>query len=115
MDLPTYSARRDIAKIHISKTKRNVELYDLSAIAEASAGHSGAEIEQAVFSAMYTAFAEHREYTTADIVNALRSTQPLSVTMADQFEAQRAYSKDRARPASKPDITETVAASRYTD
>src|SRR5690606_4379968 len=46
VDLPTTSVRRQIFAIHLAKRKRNPDDFDLAALAEASQGYSGAEIEQ---------------------------------------------------------------------
>lgn len=113
VDLPTRAARIEIARIHIAKTRRDPATYDLPLIADTSAGYSGAEIEQAIYSAMYYAFSANRQYDTHDVIGALTETQPLSVTMQAQFDAQRDQSKNRARPASRPDTTEVVPASRF--
>src|SRR5207253_3873479 len=57
VDLPNLEAGEQIFAIHLRKRKRDPKLFDLDAIGEASAGFSGAEIEQAVISAMHAAFA----------------------------------------------------------
>ena len=115
VDLPTKTARTEIAKIHIRKSKRLPENYDTARIGAESEGYSGAEIEQCIVSAMYTAFSEGREYTTEDVLSAIAATQPMSVTSGAAFETQREKAKTRARQASYKDESRTVTASRYSD
>ena len=61
----------------------------------ASDGFSGAEIEQAVISGLYAAFAAKTECTTDHILAAVRATQPLSVVMREHVEHLRAWAKGR--------------------
>lgn len=115
VDLPTEVARKEIARIHIRKSRRNPDHYDLDAIAMASNGYSGAEIEQCIVSAMYRGFSSRREYTTADILTELQETRPMSETATAQFEAQREKAKSRARQASFAEVRRNVSSSRFSD
>ncbi len=100
VDLPSVKERIEIARIHLAKRKRDPAKYDLARLAAQSEGFSGAEIEQAIVSAMYDAFDANREVAQADIVQAMQSAVPLSVTMREDIERVRQWAKDRARPAS---------------
>ena len=73
--------------------------FDLAALASASAGFSGAEIEQAVVSALYEARASGIALDTSGILVALRSTRPLSVVRAEPIAALRAWAAGRCVPA----------------
>ncbi len=99
VDLPDAEARAQIASIHLKRRKRDPAGFDLAAIATACEGFSGAEIEQAVVSGLYRAFAEKRELTTADVLDEAKRTRPLSVTAAERIEALRAWAKTRCVPA----------------
>jgi hypothetical protein len=72
-------------------------------LAAVSEGFSGAEIEQAVVSACFDAFADRRAVTEADLVRAVRNTVPLSVTQAEQIAATRAWAATRAVGATSSD------------
>ena len=61
----------------------------------ASEGFTGAEIEQAVISGLYAAFAEKAECTTEHILAAMQATQPLSVVMREHVERLRAWAHGR--------------------
>ena len=61
-----------------------------------SDGFSGAEIEQAVVSACFDAYAERRALGWADLEHAVRSTVPLSVTQAEQVDTIRRWAATRA-------------------
>jgi len=101
VDLPSESERRETFGIHLAKRKRDASTFDLDALAKASDGFSGAEIEQAVISGLLTAFEQDRDVTTADILEAIRQTVPLSVTMREDIDMVRHWAKGRARPASR--------------
>lgn len=68
-------------------------------LAAASEGFSGAEIEQAIVSGLYTAFSQKQQLSTDVLLGELRATQPLSVTRAEDIAALRAWARDRAVPA----------------
>jgi hypothetical protein len=72
----------------------------MEALADSSKGFSGAEIEQAIVSALYDAFEEDRPLTTPDIVRNLGQTVPLSRTVAETITALRQWAEKRARKAS---------------
>src|SRR5207302_2828400 len=95
VDLPETTSRIEIFAIHLRKRKLNPDNFDLSALAAAAAGFSGAEIEQAIVSALYAASAENAAVAQAHVVRALRETRPLSVLMAEQVCALREWAKER--------------------
>ncbi|MHC4444919.1 MAG: AAA family ATPase [Planctomycetota bacterium] len=99
VDLPGKSTRKQIFSIHLKKRKRDPKNFDLDALAGASEGYSGAEIEQAVISALHVAYSLEEDVDTGLIIKALAESPPLSVTMAERVEALRAWSKDRCMPA----------------
>ena len=62
---------------------------------------SGAEIEQAIISALYDAFSEGmRDIETSDIIRSLTETYPISKTMSHKKNELRDWAGDRARFAS---------------
>lgn len=95
VDLPEPDSRADIFKIHLTKRDRDPKAFDIEAMVAASDGFSGAEIEQAIVSAMYAAFSEDRELNSRDILNEMQSTQPLSVVMGEKIAALRRWAEDR--------------------
>lgn len=99
-DLPRGRERAEIFAIHLRKLRRNPESLDLRALVRVAQGFSGAEIEQAIISALHDSFFDNRELETKDILNALQQTVPLSRTMREQIEELRFWASDRARPVS---------------
>ena len=100
VDLHSEAERRDIFSIHLLKRKRDLDAFDLDALAASSDGFSGAEIEQAVVSALFDAFAAGRDVTNEDVLKSLKASVPISVTMAEQIADLRLWAEKRARPAS---------------
>ena len=100
VDLPSCGERLEIFEIHLRKFERPPGDFDLAAAAAASEGFSGAEIEQAIVSALHDSFFEDRELETRDILHAIEEAVPLSTTMREKIEQQRRWSIDRARPVS---------------
>jgi len=101
VDLPNNYERSEILKIHLDRTRRDIKSFNLPMLVQASQNFTGAEIEQAIKDAMYLGFAEdEREFSTDDILQALKETVPLSQMMKDQIDALRNWAKVSARMAS---------------
>jgi ATP-dependent 26S proteasome regulatory subunit len=99
VDLPCAEVRSALFALHLKKRSRDVTTFDLPKLAAASEGFSGAEIEQAIISGLYTAFAQHQQLSTDILLSEIRGTQPLSVTRAEDIQAIRDWAKTRAVPA----------------
>ncbi len=99
VDLPDAQARAALFALHLKKRNRDAASFNLAQLASASEGFSGAEIEQAIVSSLYTAFNAKQQLSTAILLAELKSTQPLSVTRGEDIAALRAWAKTRAVPA----------------
>lgn len=101
VDLPDAAERAEIFAIHIARHGRDPAAFDLPALAAASADFSGAEIAEAVISALYEGFCRGEELRTEHVLLALRETVPLARTMAEHLQRLRDWAGGRARPASR--------------
>ena len=99
VDLPNEEVRRQIFGIHLRKRRRDPKQFDLQALAVASDGFSGAEIEQAVIAGLHRAFSASTELSTDHILQAIMGSPPLSVTMAEHVAALRQWAIGRCVPA----------------
>ncbi|HEV2454831.1 MAG TPA: AAA family ATPase [Verrucomicrobiae bacterium] len=99
IDLPAASERKEIFRIHIAKRKRDPAKFDLDELAQASAEFSGAEIEEAVNSALYDAFYARTELAMENIQTSLSQMVPLARTMDEQINRLRNWAAGRARSA----------------
>jgi AAA+ superfamily predicted ATPase len=102
VDLPAAPEREEIFRIHVQRRGRDPAAYDLAELARAANGFSGAEIEQAIVSALHEAFAAGTELTQPHLARAITETQPLSVTMREEIGRLRKWAATRTRPASAP-------------
>jgi len=101
LDLPTDEERREIITVHLRKRRRDPARFDVRRLAMECDGYTGAEIEQAVVDAMYTAFADERDIGTEDIIAAIARTVPLSKSQREVIERLRAWLREgRAQSAS---------------
>jgi SpoVK/Ycf46/Vps4 family AAA+-type ATPase len=104
VDLPSEEERMDIFHIHLTKRGRDPKNFDLQALVEASKEFSGAEIEEAIISALYDAFYDKRDLDTGHILSALAQTVPLAKTMSEKISALRKWAIGRARNASVANV-----------
>ena len=95
VDLPAIEARHQILEIHLRRRSRQPKQFDLDTLAEASAGFSGAEIEQAIVSALHEAYSAQQQLSTDHIVEAMKNSPPLSVTMAERVNELRSWATGR--------------------
>ena len=102
IDLPSPQERANILAIHLTKHHRDYRDFDLAPQVQATEGFSGAEIEQAVISALYLAFAEGEDTKLADrhLQQAIATSVPLSQSMAQRITALRTEAKEKWRLAS---------------
>lgn len=104
VDLPSAGEREEIFRIHLRKRGRLqgdlAEDARLMELAAASHDFSGAEIEEAVNSALYDAFYEETDLSVDHLKTALEQTVPLARTMEEQINRLRNWADGRARNAS---------------
>jgi len=108
VDLPQEEERTEIFRIHLAKRNRNPEEFDVPTLVAASPEFSGAEIEEAIISALYDAFYARQELATTHVLAALSQTVPLARTMAEKVAAQRTWAAGRARNASVAELAGDV-------
>jgi SpoVK/Ycf46/Vps4 family AAA+-type ATPase len=98
VDLPSAGNRREIFDIHFRKRALATTAFNLDQLVAATEGFSGAEIEQAIVSAMYAAHAASRPFNADDLMNEIQHTRPLSVVMAERVAATREWAAERTVP-----------------
>ncbi len=98
VDLPNKDERRNIFGIHLKLRKQELEKFDLERLAGEAEGFSGAEIEQAVISALYGSLHRKVPLTTEAVMEAIDATVPLSVTKGEEISALREAAKGRFTP-----------------
>jgi SpoVK/Ycf46/Vps4 family AAA+-type ATPase len=104
VDLPGEEERKQIFAIHLKKNRCDPALFDLVFLAKATRGWNGAEIEQAVISAVVDSYSEGRSLTEEDLHRMITATVPLAVTMEEQIKAIRSWAHERALNASKTGV-----------
>lgn len=109
VDLPDFDERKQVFEIHLKKRKRDVAKFKLKELADATDGFSGAEIEQVIVGALYTAFDQDRDLTQKDLIAEAKAVVPLSVMMREEIDELRTWAEMRTRPASKPAKKEKAA------
>jgi len=99
VDLPALDVRSDILKIHVEKRKLFLRDEDYLHLAGLAEGFAGAELEQVVVSALYSAHAAQKTLMADMIAEEITRTRPLSVVMEEKINALRAWAADRTVPA----------------
>jgi hypothetical protein len=100
VDLPGDDERVEIMKIHLLRRGIDPATFDLEMQKKFTKGWTGAEIEQAVVSAMSAARLQDRPLVDDDLRHAAVSVVPLSKTMREQVEHIRTWAYARAVRAS---------------
>ena len=98
VDLPDQKTRELIYEIHLLKRGYPVAAFDVPRLADYSEGFSGAEVEQAVVAAIYTAHAQEVELNNNHIIQEIKQTKPLSIVMAERIAALRRWASERTVP-----------------
>lgn len=105
VDLPTRSERLAILAHHLRSKNRDPARFNAQALADATEGFSGAEIESALTAALYLAFADGAELDTDRLVTELQQTVPLSRMRPEEIAQLRLWGRQHARGASAVDAT----------
>ena len=95
VDLPKGEVRMQIFQIHLAARGQSSANFDLRQVAVASRGFSGAEIEQAIVSALYAAHAQGADLDTSHLLQEIAKTKPLSVVMAERIATLRQWASGR--------------------
>ena len=112
VDLPSQKEKENIFSIHLQKNRQNVSSFALDILAQKAEGFNGAEIEECIKEAMFTAYVESQESNIAPklqmihILDAIKNTVPLSKTMEKQITDLRKFAVSRAKNASKEVVLE---------
>jgi SpoVK/Ycf46/Vps4 family AAA+-type ATPase len=96
VDLPNIKDRAVIAHIHLKQRHVECDKTEIKAIAEATEGFTGAEIEQVIVSALYSAKARQQTVSIEHLLSAVDATVPISVLRAEDIQALRAWAAERA-------------------
>ncbi|MDJ0704261.1 MAG: AAA family ATPase [Leptolyngbyaceae cyanobacterium MO_188.B28] len=95
VDLPDPQERAIILKIHLQARNQSLEHFDLTELVQATDGFSGAEIEQAVITALYRAIYEQQPLDTPMLVTEIKATTPLSISRREDLHQLRAIAQGR--------------------
>ena len=95
VDLPDQPTREEIFRIHLQKRKLDPAQFDVTRLATAADGFSGAEIEQTVVAAIYEALADKKPLATEHVLTEIGRTRPLSVVMAEKVAWLREWAAGR--------------------
>jgi ATP-dependent 26S proteasome regulatory subunit len=96
VDLPNEHDRMEIFAVHLAKRNKDPKDFDLVSLSKSTPGFNGAEIEQIVLSAMFTAFDEQRDVTMKDLYRSLGRMVPLSTTMSERIKEIKRWADTRA-------------------
>lgn len=99
VDLPDQEIRRILFTIHLRKRGLDPETFDSNLLAEKAADFSGAEIEQAIISALYRASSKKEPVSTQHILEQIKSTRPLALLKQEEITSLREWAKERTIPA----------------
>ena len=98
VDLPTAKIRAAILAIHLTRRDQPLGNFDIDGLAKAMKGFSGAEVEQAVVSALYAAHAKNQPLASRHILEEIRQTRPLSVVLQEKISLMRDWAAGRTVP-----------------
>ncbi len=99
VDLPDEAVRAEILRIHAHARGLTFTDPELTTLTSATAGFSGAEIEQAIVSATYGAYAARSPLLAQHVLTEVGSTRPLSLVMAERIAELREWAAPRTVPA----------------
>ncbi|MGH8674638.1 MAG: AAA family ATPase [Burkholderiales bacterium] len=115
VELPAPRNRAEILMIHLARRQRTPTDYDIAAVAHATDGFSGAELEEVVVNALFEAYSSpERELKTEHLLNAARDIKPLAHTLVPKpgggtefiFDSLRRWAAHNCRMAASAESTD---------
>jgi SpoVK/Ycf46/Vps4 family AAA+-type ATPase len=100
VSLPSQKDRKEIFRIHLRDREKDPDSFDLDSLAKNTEGLSGAEIEQAVVSALFESFSKRKDLDNKELIIAASSIVPLSTTMREDISKLERWAANRATKAS---------------
>jgi hypothetical protein len=98
VDLPERDERSQILGIHLRRHHQDPAAFDVGAVAEATAGFSGAELERLVVNALLRSLQERRPADQQLLLEEAAALVPLSVSRAEEINRLRADAGSRFVP-----------------
>ncbi|MNF39276.1 ATP-dependent zinc metalloprotease FtsH [compost metagenome] len=95
VDLPSAGVREEIFRIHLARRELEPGQFDLALLAAASSARSNCPGSSSVVSALYAAQARQCAVDQLLLLQTLQQTAPLSVVMAEELAALRAWAAER--------------------
>ncbi len=99
VDLPGQKTRQTIFEIHLRRRKQDPSNFDLDQLAKCSEGFSGAEIEQVIIGGLHESISRNVPLNDEILIEVMKLSPPLSVTMAERVNDLRAWADGRCMPA----------------
>ncbi len=121
LNLPSETERQEIFKVHLQKLRpHRLREFDLALLAHASKEFSGAEIAQVIIDAMHLAFSQvsagynsHRDFTTEDIILAIKETVPLAAIACEQINILKRWAAETGARTASNDLALTKELKQY--
>jgi len=95
VDLPDLKIREFLFMIHLRKRGLDPEKFNGKLLAEKAVDFSGAEVEQAIISALYRASSKNQPVSTEHILQQICSTKPLALLKQEEISILREWAKER--------------------
>ena len=99
VDLPDENLRRKILDLHLERRDCAQIGINTLAVAQATQGFSGAELEQVVVSALYEGIANNQSLTEDLLLTIASNTKPLSILMHEKVSQLQKWAAARTVPA----------------
>jgi SpoVK/Ycf46/Vps4 family AAA+-type ATPase len=98
VDLPNIKERETLISIHLKKRGFEPSDFNVQYIAQKTESFSGAEIEQAIISALYNVVSENKKLDDKKILQEVIMTKPLAIMKAEDIDVLRLWAKEKTLP-----------------
>ncbi|MEM1241771.1 MAG: AAA family ATPase [Cyanobacteria bacterium P01_H01_bin.26] len=95
VDLPDHQDRATILSIHLNRHHQNPASFNMTELVQATAGFSGAEIQQVIVSSLYQSIYEKCALDTRLLIESIKATVPLSISRREDIQRLRHMAADR--------------------
>jgi SpoVK/Ycf46/Vps4 family AAA+-type ATPase len=110
VDLPEQKQREEIFIIHLRRVKRDPAMFNVKALAEATKGYTGAEIENIIQESLILARVQKQAMADVHLLACVPEVTPISKLMSQDIQKSRKWAEEHGVKYANPKVKEAITA-----
>jgi SpoVK/Ycf46/Vps4 family AAA+-type ATPase len=108
VDLPEQKQREEIFTIHLKRVKRDPAMFNVKALADATKGYTGAEIENIIQESLILARVQKQTMADVHLLACVPEVTPISRLMSQDIQKSRTWAEEHGVKYANPKVKEAI-------